>query len=178
VPNIAGAAVGAIILLSTPESAFDVLVPFLILFACVLLAFQDGIGGYTAHHRAAFAASGRMPWPVFAAMFVLGIYGAYFGAALGIMTLAVFALFLVGDLQQLNALKGMSSLIINAIAVVWFALFGPVEWAPVAVMAVGAILGGYFGVGIARRMGRDVLRAVVIAYGVVVAAVLFVQLFV
>lgn len=176
-PNIAGAIVGAIILLSTPESAFDVLVPFLIVFACVMLAFQDGIGGYTAHHRAAFADTGRMPWPVLASMFVLGIYGAYFGAALGIMTLAVFALFLVGEMQQLNALKGVSSLIINAIAVVWFALFGPVEWAPAAVMAVGAILGGYLGVGVARRMGRDVLRAVVIAYGAIVAAVLFVQLF-
>jgi uncharacterized membrane protein YfcA len=70
----------------------------------------------------------------------------------------------------------MSSLIINAIAVLWFAAFGPVEWAPAAVMAVGAIAGGYLGVGVARRLGREPLRIVVIAYGLVVAAVLFAQL--
>lgn len=175
-PNIAGAITGAVILLATPDAGFEVLVPFLILFACVLLAFQEGIGGYTAHHRAAFAETGRMGWPVMGSMFLLGVYGAYFGGALGIMTLAVFALYLVGDMQQLNALKGMSSLIINAVAVGWFALFGPVEWAPAAVMAAGAIAGGYLGVGVARRLGREWLRIVVVSYGVVVAAVLFLQL--
>jgi uncharacterized membrane protein YfcA len=177
VPNLAGGLVGAIVLLSTPESAFDVVVPFLILFASLLIAFQDSIGSYTSHHRAAFAETGRMPAPVFASMFLLGVYGAYFGAALGIMTLAVFALFLVGDIQRLNALKGMSSLIINAIAVLWFAAFGPVEWAPAAVMAVGAILGGYLGVGVARRLGRETLRWAIVVFGVTVSVVLFVQLF-
>ena len=174
-PNIAGALVGSIVLLRTSNSAFDAVVPFLILFACALMAFQDLLGRYTEHHRAAFEETGRMPWPVFVAMFLLGIYGAYFGAALGIMTLAVFVVFITGNIQRLNALKGMSSLIINAIAVVWFALFGPVRWAPAAVMAVGALSGGYLGVGVARRLGRNTLRAVVIIYGVVVAVILLVR---
>lgn len=178
VPNVAGALVGAVILLATPESAFDVVVPFLILFACAVMAFQDQIGVYTAHHRAGFAASGNMPWPIFASMFMLGVYGAYFGAGVGIMTLAVFSVFLADNLQRLNALKGMSSLIINAIAVGWFALFGPVEWVPVAVMAVGALAGGYLGVGVARRLGKGWLRATVITYGVVVAVVLLVRLWI
>jgi uncharacterized membrane protein YfcA len=109
-------------------------------------------------------------------MVLLGVYGAYFGGALGIMTLAVFMIMLSDNIQRLNALKGMSSLIINAVAVLWFAAFGPVAWEPAAVMAVGAVAGGYLGVGVARRLGREPLRFVVIAYGLVVAAVLFAQL--
>jgi uncharacterized membrane protein YfcA len=141
----------------------------------VLMAFQDRIGAYTEHHRAAFAETGRMPAPVFAAMFVLGIYGAYFGAALGIMTLAVFSIFLAEDIQRLNALKGVSSLIINAVAVVGFMLFGPVRWLPAAFMAVGAIAGGYLGVGVARRLGKRWLRIAVIGYGLVFVVVLLVK---
>jgi uncharacterized membrane protein YfcA len=176
IPNIAGALVGALVLLVTPESAFDVIVPFLIVFACLLMAFQDRIGAYTEEHRAAFAERGAMPPAVFVSMFLLGIYGAYFGAALGIMTLAVFMVLLNDNIQRLNALKGMSSLIINALAVGVFAFSGYVEWAPAAVMAVGAITGGYLGVGVAKRLGKEWLRVVVIAYGLVVAAVLFAQL--
>ncbi|MEX1103738.1 MAG: TSUP family transporter, partial [Dehalococcoidia bacterium] len=77
-----------------------------------------------------------------------------------------------------NALKGLLSALINLVAVVYFAAFGPVEWAPAAVMAVGALAGGYLGVGLARRLGRARLRFVVIGYGLVVAAVLFIQLLV
>ncbi len=176
IPNIAGALVGSVILLATPESAFDVAVPFLILFACAIMAFQDRISVYTAHHRLGFEATGNMPWPIFISMFFLGIYGAYFGGALGIITLAVFSIFIVDTLQRLNALKGMSSLIINAMAVVAFSVSGLVEWDVAAIMAVGSLAGGYLGVGVARRLGKDALRAVVITYGVVVAVVLLVQL--
>jgi uncharacterized membrane protein YfcA len=178
VPNLAGGLTGALVLLATPQDAFDVVVPFLIAFASVLMALQDRIAVYTQHHRLAFADTGVMPVPIFVSMFFLGIYGGYFGAALGIMTLAVFAVLLGDDLQRLNALKGMSSLIINAIAVAWFAAFGPVEWAPAGVMAAGAFVGSYLGVGVARRLGQRWLRIVVIAFGLAVAAVLFVQLFV
>jgi hypothetical protein len=175
-PNVLGAIAGAAILLATPQGAFDAVVPFLIVFACLLMAAQDRIGAYTEHHRAAFEESGRVPWPVHASMFLLGIYGAYFGAALGIMTLAVFTILLADNIQRLNALKGMSSLIINAVAIVIFAAVGPVEWAPAAVMAGGAIAGGYMGVGVARRLGKTWLRVAVISYGLTVAAVLFWQL--
>jgi uncharacterized membrane protein YfcA len=176
IPNIVGALVGSVILLATPESAFDVAVPFLILFACALMALQERIGTYTARHRLGFEATGNMPWPVFVSMFMLGVYGAYFGAALGIMTLAIFSIFIADNIQRLNALKGMSSLIINVIAVAWFALFGPVEWGIAAIMAVGALAGGYLGVGVARRLGKDWLRATVIIYGVVVAVILLIRL--
>ena len=178
VPNVLGALAGSIVLLVTPESAFDVIVPFLILFASLLMAFQDRIGAYTERHRAAFAERGAMPPELLVSMFLLGVYGAYFGAALGIMTLALFVIFIGDNIQRLNALKGMSSLIINAVAVGWFALFGPVAWGAAALMAAGALAGGYLGVGVARRLGREWLRAAVIAFGLAASAVLFARLFV
>jgi uncharacterized membrane protein YfcA len=178
IPNLAGGLVGAVILLATPETAFDVIVPFLIVLACLMMAAQDWVGQYTAQHRASFAESGRVPWPVLPSMFLLGVYGAYFGAALGLMTLAVFAVMLSDNLQRLNALKGVSSMVINIVAVVWFAVFGPVQWAPAAVMAVGGTIGGYAGVGVARRLGPGTLRVVVVSYGLIVAAVLFARLLV
>ena len=89
--------------------------------------------------------------------------------------LAFLSILLPDDIQHSNALKGMLSLIINAVAVLYFLFFGPVRWLPAAVMAVGAIAGGYLGVGVARRLGRRWLRIAVIAYGVVVVIVLFVK---
>jgi uncharacterized membrane protein YfcA len=177
IPNVTGAVAGTAILLATPESAFEAVVPFLILFASLTMAAQDRLSAYTERHRAAFADTGRMPLPLIVSMVLLGVYGAYFGAALGIMTLALFVILMSDDIQRLNALKGVSSLIINAIAVVGFAAFGPVKWGPALAMAVGAIAGGYLGVGVARRLGRVWLRVAVIGYGLAVSAVLFVQLF-
>jgi len=171
-PSVAGALAGSVILLSTPQSAFDRIVPFLILFACVLMAFQDQLGAFAQGHRLASRGADHVPLPLHAATFVLAIYGAYFGAGLGILTLAFLSILLPDDIQHSNAMKGMLSLIINAIAVLYFVLFGPVRWLPAAVMAAGAVAGGYLGVGLARRLGRRWLRIAVIAYGLVVVAVL------
>ncbi|TAK67053.1 MAG: sulfite exporter TauE/SafE family protein [Dehalococcoidia bacterium] len=175
-PAILGALVGSVVLLATPGSAFDVLVPFLILFACTMMAFQDQLSRWAQAHRLASRHDEHVPFALLASTFVSAIYGAYFGAALGIITLAFLAILLPDDIQHSNALKGLLSLLINAVAVVYFAIFGPVRWLPVAVMAVGAVAGGYLGVGVARRLGRQWLRLVVIGYGVVVATVLLVQL--
>lgn len=174
-PSVLGALAGSVILLSTPESAFKAIVPYLIVFACGLMAFQDRLAGWAAHHRLAARDAGHIPPSLLGTVFVLAVYGAYFGAGLGILTLAVLSILLPDDIQHSNALKGMLSLLINAVAVIYFAAFGPVEWLPALVMAVGAVLGGYLGVGIARRLGKRWLRVAVIAYGLVVALVLLLR---
>lgn len=174
-PSVLGALAGSVILLSTPQAAFDVIVPFLILFACALVAAQDRLAAFAVHHRITSQSEDHIPLLLHAAVFVLAIYGAYFGAGLGILTLAFLGILLPDDIQHSNALKGMLSLIINAIAVVYFAFFGPVRWGAAAVMAVGAVAGGYLGVGVARRLGRRWLRIAVISYGVVVAIVLLLR---
>ena len=172
-PSVLGAVAGSAILLATPTKAFDVIVPFLIVTACLLMAVQDRLAAWAARHS---LGGDGVSAAVLVATFLLAIYGAYFGAGLGIMLLAALGILMPDDPQHSNALKGMLSLIINAAAVVYFAAFGPVRWEPAAVMAVGAIAGGYLGVGVARRLGKRWLRAVVIAYGLVSAAVLFVRL--
>lgn len=171
-PSVLGAIAGSVILLATPASAFDAIVPFLILFACALMAFQDRLSSLAQRHQLQSTGGDHVPAPLYAAIFVLAVYGAYFGAGLGILTLAFLSILLPDDIQHSNALKGVLSLLINAVAVVYFAAFGPVEWAPAAVMAVGAILGGYLGVGVARRLGRFWLRIAVIAFGTTVALIL------
>jgi uncharacterized protein len=174
VPSILGAIVGSAILLYTSESAFDAIVPFLILFAAGLMLLQPRLAVFVARHRAN-TTSDQTPFEVVASVFVLAIYGAYFGAGLGIITLAVLGILLPDDLHRSNALKGLLSAIMNAAAVVYFAIWGPVEWLPAAVMAVTALAGGYYGVGIARRFSAAHLRMGVIVYAVIVAIILFVR---
>ncbi|MGE3961958.1 MAG: sulfite exporter TauE/SafE family protein [Dehalococcoidia bacterium] len=173
-PSILGAIVGSAILLYTPASSFEAIVPFLILFAAGLMAVQTRLAAFVARHRPE-RADADLNIEVLAAIFVLAIYGAYFGAGLGILTLAVLGILLPDDLHRSNALKGLLSAIINAAAVVYFAFFGPVEWVPAAVMAVAALAGGYYGVGAARKLPAKYLRLVVITYAVIVAIVILVR---
>lgn len=174
VPSILGAIAGSAILLTTSDASFDRIVPFLILFAAGLMAGQSRLSAWITRHRPQ-GAEGRTPPELLAAVFVLAIYGAYFGAGLGIITLAVLGILLPDDLHRSNALKGLLSAIINAAAVIYFAFWGPVEWLPAAVMAGAALAGGYLGVGVARRIPVRFLRAGVIIYAVVVAVVLFLR---
>jgi uncharacterized membrane protein YfcA len=168
--SVAGAVAGAVLLLASPEALFRDVVPWLILFSCALLAAQPRLAARLARAGPGRAEE-RAPGLV-ASQVACGAYGAYFGAGLGVMMLAVLGIFLRDDLQRLNALKGLLSLVINAVAVVAFALFGPVAWGPVAVMAVLSLIGGQAGVLVARRLPAPALRAAVIAFGVAVALVL------
>jgi hypothetical protein len=171
-PSVAGALAGSVILLATPESVFDAFVPFLILFACGVMAAQDPLARFAQAHQIASRGGDHVPLSLHALVFLMSVYGAYFGAGLGILLLAFLSILLPDDIQHSNALKGLLSALINAVAVAYFVLFGPVRWAPMLVMAVGALAGGYFGVGIARRLGKRWLRISVISYGVLVALVL------
>lgn len=170
-----GAVTGSAILLLTSEAAFRAIVPYLILFAAALLAFQVRIGALVARIPRPWRTDRHVPLEIHPPMFLLGIYGAYFGAGLGTLSLAVLAILMPDDLQRSNALKGMLSLVINAVAVVIFAVSGLVEWLPAAIMAVTALAGGYAGVHLARRLSGTTLRALVVLYSLVVAVVLLVR---
>ncbi len=171
-----GGVAGAALLLWTPGNAFETIVPFLILLAVALMLFQDRLAAFAEAHQHRSQHVNQIPWLLQGSMFLLGIYGAYFGAALGIMTLAAYAVLLNEDIQRSNALKGLTSLIINAVAVVYFVAFGPVEWAAAAIMAGAALVGGYLGVGLARRLGAVWLRRAVVVLGVTVAIIMFARL--
>lgn len=170
VTSVAGAVAGSAVLLVAPEAVFDAVVPALILAACALLGYRDRIAVAVARRSAVGGRSGLVG--LHASTFAAGVYGAYFGGGLGVMLLAVLGIFVADHLQRTNALKTALSLVINTIALVVFALFGPVSWAAVVVVAPASLVGGYAGGGVARRLSPVALRRTVIAFGVVVAAAL------
>src|SRR3954454_10549972 len=164
-----GGLAGAVLLDVSPPGVFEAIVPFLILLSCGLLVAQPA-----AARAVERRGHQNRPGIVHAGTFFAAVYGGYFGAGLGIMLLAVLGAFLPDDMQRLNALKGLLSLVISAVAVVYFALFGPVVWAAAVVMAVTSLAGGQAGVRVARRLSAAALRWVVVAFGTAVALVLLV----
>jgi uncharacterized membrane protein YfcA len=161
---ITGAVVGSILLLVSPPGVFEKIVPWLIFFACLLLLVQPQVQRWVRAHRPNTAGV-KHPAELIGGQFIASIYGAYFGAGLGIVTLAILGIFLPDDLHKLNALKGLLALIINGIAMIIFAVFGPVVWSAALLMAASSWAGGYLGVRIARKFDPRLLRAVVLIAG-------------
>ena len=175
---VVGAVLGALLLLTTPGELFTAVVPFLILLACLLLLVQPRLAAVVKRRAAAKgtteSASGLSP-VLLVAVLLASVYGAYFGAGLGVMLLGALGVFIAERLQRINGLKNWLSFVINSVALAAFALFGPVSWPAAAVVASTALVGGYGGARLARRIPAPVLRAVVIGYGVLVAVVLLVR---
>ena len=167
-----GAVAGSALLLVAPDAVFDAVVPFLVLVGSLLLLVQPRIA---EHVRTRGGTARRDAVQLHAGLFAAAVYGAYFGGGLGVILLAVFGIFLADHLQRLNALKSAMSLLINTVALVAFALFGPVHWLSVAIVAPASLAGGFAGGHAARRLSADALRIVVVVFGVVVAAWLFVR---
>src|ERR1700690_1363407 len=173
--GIIGGITGGVLLLSTSDAMFRKLIPWLILTAVILLAFQDRL---RAAVMARMSGSGRThpheAWSV-PPIFLAAIYGGYFGAGLGVMMLAVLGLVLEDSLTRLNALKQSLSLVINIAAAFFFLFSGKVLWTAAAVMAAGALAGGVLGGRVASRIKPLVLRWIVVAVGLVVAVVYFIR---
>ena len=170
VTALLGGVAGSVLLLSTDDEVFDTVVPFLVLAGSLLLAFQPRIGAFVA---ARATSARRAGVELHLALFAAAIYGAYFGGGLGVILLAVLAIYVADHLQRLNALKSVISLLVNTVALVAFALFGPVDWLSVAIVAPASLAGGYVGARFARRLSPTALRSTVVVFGIVVAVWLF-----
>jgi uncharacterized membrane protein YfcA len=175
-PSLIGGAAGSWLLLHTPTSTFERLVPFLILGATLLLAAQEVItrrlGVLARAHEDPTA--GWVTF-VFAFQLLVGLYGGYFGAGMGILMLAALGLIGLTDMHQMNGLKNLLAICINGIAAIYFALSGAVVWKDVGLMAIGSIAGGYFGARVAHRFGRKFVRRAVVAIGLVMTVALLVK---
>ena len=174
VVSLVGAIAGAVLLLSTPATSFRSFVPWLVLLGTLLFAVQPVVAGRVLVRRAAGGGTHRRGW-LRVGILLASVYGAYFGAGVGVMLLAILGIFESDDLQDLNAQKNALSLSTNTVALVAFALFGPVRWLAVLVMAVASLAGGYLGAVSARRLPAQLVRSGVIVIGVLVAAKLFAQ---
>ena len=114
-------------------------------------------------------------WGLCAAQFVVAMYGGFFGAGMGILMLAELGLVGLTNIHQMNGLKNFAAVCINGIAAVYFALGHHVRWPLAALMAVGAILGGYAGAWLAQRIGERMVRAAVILIGVAMGVLMLVK---
>ena len=162
-----GAALGAFLLTRTRASVFEAIVPWLILGGSALTAVQPFAGKVAVHAR---ARADRRFRPAFGAtLFAHGVWGAFFGVGLGVMLVAALGLFIDDELQRLNALKGVLSLVINLIAAVYFAAFASVAWEAALLMLPASLAGGFGGVVLARRLPAGALRVVVVLVGVAAA---------
>ena len=165
---VAGGVLGSALVLTSPESVFETIVPWLILAACALLALQQRAAEIARRHR-----DGRgSAVALHVGLFLGAVYGGYFGAGLGIMLLALLGVLLPDELQRINALRGVISLIVTAVAAAIFAVLGPIAWDAVLVVGTASLAGGAGGARVARRLPAPVLRGAVVVYGVVVAVVL------
>lgn len=167
--SIVGALAGALILLSLDNPSFRSLVPWLLIGATLL--FMAGPWLRPARREEDRAHVGSLTGGI--VQFATAIYGGFFGAGMGVMMLATLGLTQHGDYHRLNALKNMLSIVIATVAILVFVSGGVVAWPQALVMLPGAALGGYAGVWVARRVPQRVMRAIVIAVGLLLAAYYF-----
>jgi len=175
VPSVIGGLLGAMLLRRTPTDLFDQLVPFLILFATLLFMAQEPIQRLMGHHADRHRNRGWLAGAM-VFQFLIGLYGGYFGAGIGILMLAGLGILGMRDIHQMNGVKNLLALSINGIAAIYFMSTGMVRWTEVAVMAAGATAGGLGGAGLARLVGRTAVRWTVIAIGFGMAISLAVRL--
>ena len=165
--SLLGAVVGALLLLRLPSAAFDAIVPALIGLGLLLVVVGPALSRRVAARRERLGqeADGRGPvwlWPV---VVVTGAYGGYFGAAQGVLVIAVMGVALSETLARVNALKNVLTGIANGVAGVVFVLISEVDWLVVALLAVGSVLGAQVGARVGRRLPPKVYRVVIVAVG-------------
>jgi uncharacterized protein len=170
-----GGLTGACLLLVLPASAFARIVPVLILIACGLVAIQPRLSAWVLERRArsgvAHVGGG---WLLVLGVYMTGIYGGYFGAAQGVILIALLAILVDDDLQRLNGLKNLIAAVINGVAAILFIFVAPVAWVPAILLAIGSTIGGQLGAVVGRKLSPFALRAAIITVGTLVAARLLV----
>ena len=172
VPSLIGGLTGAILLTITPPDLFERLIPVLILFATFLFMAQERLQrrfNLTAMHHA------RSHWLSWTMLFqlIVGIYGGYFGAGIGIMMLAALSLMGHTDIHQMNGLKNLLAVAINGIAIVYLLFTDLIRWDDALLMATGAIVGALIGAGTARRAGETAVSHTVVVVGLAMALAMF-----
>lgn len=174
VAGVAGGVAGALLLLFTPSDVFERLVPFLLLAATGLFAFGGPFTRWlrrkeTGHHHERGPDLAAMTF----VMFVIAVYGGYFGGGMGFMLLAAFAVMGMTSVHHMNGLKTLLTAAVNGVAIVAFVVAGIIEWPIALLMVGGSVLGGYGGARLAKRVDPARVRVFVIGVGAVLTAYFF-----
>lgn len=165
--SVLGGVGGGLLLLLLPEEAFRAVVPVLLALGSVLVALQPRIAARFARSRPAHHPGGV---GLMVGVFATGVYGGYFGAAQGVLLIALLGLALDEDLQRVNAAKNLLAALVNLTAALLFVFVAEVSWPVAGLVAVGAVVGAQLGATVGRRMPARFLRGVVVVVGLAVAA--------
>jgi uncharacterized membrane protein YfcA len=168
VASVTGAAVGAVLLLTLDEGAFETVVPVLIGLGLVLVVLQPRITAWVARRHEAMGGGTRGitgAWWVWPAVLATGVYGGYFGAAQGVLLMAVMGIGIPETLQRLNGVKNVLAMLVNLVAGVVFVLVADVDWKVVGLIGAGSLVGGQLGATVGRRLPDAVLRVVIVVVG-------------
>ena len=164
--SLFGGLLGAVLLVKLPSAAFDTIVPVLILLALVLVVIQPRVArAVAARRREDGDPDGGLL--LLTGVFLTGIYGGYFGAAQGVLLIALMGMLLQDDMQRINAVKNGLALIVNAVAAVFFLFTSVIDWTAVLLIAAGSVVGGQVGAKVGRRLPAPVLRAVIVVVGLI-----------
>jgi uncharacterized membrane protein YfcA len=161
--SVLGSLSGGVLLLGALKGAFDFIVPALIVIALVLVVVQPRLNAWLAARRETHHPHGG-PW-LWGTVFAAGVYGGYFGAAQGVVLIALLGIFFDDDLHRIVGTKNVLTGLVNAAAAVLFIAVADVDWAVAALIALGSTLGGLLGASFGRRLPAVVLRAVIVVVG-------------
>ncbi len=163
--SLIGGIAGALLLLVLPPDVFQAVVPVLIVLALAAVVAQPWLARrFVAEDRPSPA--GAHPLLLWSLVLLIGVYGGYFGAAQGVLLIAVMGMLLDTDLQRVNGIKNVLAGLVNGVAGVIFVLLADPDWTYVAIIAVSSAFGGQFGGQIGRRLPPMLLRAVIVVVGV------------
>lgn len=172
--SLIGGLVGALLLLQTRDALFERLIPYLLLLATIVFIASPTLTRLT--QRPGAKATGLARRVAVGVLYLaVAVYGGFFGAGLGILTLAVLGLLGFENIHEMNALKTLQATLVNGVAVVTFVLAGIVQWPPALVMIAGAIAGGYGGAALARRLPAARVRAAVTVISVALTLYFFIR---
>ena len=167
--SILGGVLGSILLLITPEVVFSFIIPWLLGFATLLFAF----GNYVS--KLAEKTSDKNGFKSNIATLLVCIYGGYFNGGLGIVLLALFSTLGMRDIHLMNGLKNIMSFALSAASVVTFAIAGIVFWKYAIIMMIAATIGGYFGVIVARKLSKSIIRIIIVIIGTIMTFIFFIK---
>jgi uncharacterized protein len=167
IASCAGSLAGACALLALPAGVFKVVVPALIILACVLVVLQPRLAAWVAARGNERAEHGGPL--LFTGVFLAGVYGGYFGAAQGVLVIGLLGVFLTESLQRINAAKNVLVTVVNASAAAVFVIFAHVAWLAVLLVAAGSTAGGLIGARVGRRLPQLALRIIIVVIGVIAA---------
>ena len=168
--SLLGGIAGALLLLSLPSAAFDAIVPALIGLGCVLVILQPFISTRLAIRRARLGVDGGSvhgPILLWLAVAFVGVYGGYFGAAQGVLLIAILGIGLSESLLKINAIKNVLATIVNGIASVILVIVSEVNWPAAIAIAVGSVLGAQIGGRVGRKLPATVYRVIIVAVGII-----------